>query len=156
MDPKRRSSKRLGFLCGVGVVLLSLTLVATYGRADLVQRIKQRLIDERIETNAHSMLVTGRATFRSDTFGSESFWGDNLKLHRAIAGERNGGVGPGVNPKTALAVGLKVDVDALPAAVVQALQRGEVNLDDPATTVTLLKLDSVVGVKGFFNADGSM
>jgi hypothetical protein len=53
-------------------------------------------------------------------------------------------------------VGLKVDVDALPAAVVQALQRGEVNLDDPATTVTLLKLNSVVGVKGFFNEDGSM
>jgi hypothetical protein len=151
-----RGSKRLGFLCGVAAALLVTTLVATYGQADLVERIKQRLLDERIETNAQALLVQGRDTFRNDTFGSESFWGDNLKLHRAIAGVANGGVGPGVAPKTALAVGLKVDVDALPAAVVQALQRGEVNLDDPATTVTLLKLDSVVGVKGFFNADGSM
>ncbi|HEX2060545.1 MAG TPA: hypothetical protein VHK90_07380, partial [Thermoanaerobaculia bacterium] len=93
---------------------------------------------------------------RDDTFGSESFWGDKLQLHRAIAGAKNGGVGPGVSPKTALAVGLKVDVDALPPAVVQAVQRGEVDLDDPATTLTLLKLNSVVGVKGFFNDDGSM
>jgi hypothetical protein len=149
-----RASRSLGFLAGV--VLVSATLVATYGRADLVERIKQRLLDEKIETNAHSMLVAGRAAFRDDTFGSESFWGDKLKLHRAIAGEKNGGVGPGVSPKTALAVGLKVDVDALPAAVVQAVQRGQVDLDDPATTLTLLKLNSVVGVKGFFNEDGSM
>ncbi len=102
------------------------------------------------------MLVSGRAIFRDDTFGSESFWGDKLKLHLAVAGAANAGVGPGVSPKTALAVGLKVDVDALPAAVVQAVQRGEVDLDDPATTVTLLKLNSVVGVRGFFNEDGSM
>ena len=148
MNLNWRSSKRLGFACGVAAMLLCAVLAATYGRADLVDRIKQRLLDERIETNAQSMLVAGRAAFRDDTFGSEAFWGDNLKLHRAIASS--------VSPKTALAVGLKVDVDALPAAVVQALKRGEVNLDDPATTVTLLKLDSVVGVKGFFNPDGSM
>lgn len=151
-----RRFKRLGFVCGFALAVLSAVLITTHSRADLVERIRQRLLDERIETNAQSMLVEGRATFRDDTFGSESFWGDHLKLHRAIAGAQHGGVGPGVSPKTALAVGLKVDVDALPAPVVQALQRGEVNLDDPATTVTLLKLDSVVGVKGFFNEDGSM
>lgn len=156
MELKGRSSKRLGLALGAALALVSATLIATYSRADLVQRIKQRLLDERIESNAHSMLVSGRSIFRDDTFGSESFWGDKLKLHRAVAGAANGGVGPGVSPKTALAVGLKVDVDALPPAVVQAVQRGEVNLDDPATTVTLLKLDSVVGVKGFFNEDGSM
>ena len=148
--------KRLGFLCGFAVAIITLTMVATYGRADLVSRIKQRLLDEQIDTNAQSMLVSGRTIFRHDTFGSEAFWGDALKLHRAIAGAANGGVGPGVSPKTALAVGLKVDVDALPAAVVQAIQRGQVNLDDPATTLTLLKLDSVIGVKGFFNEDGSI
>lgn len=142
------TSKRLGFFTGVGVALLSITLLATYGRADLVERVKQRLLDERVETNAQSMLVAGRAIFRDDTFGSEAFWGEKLKLHQAIA--------TGVSPKTALAVGLKVDVDAIPPAVVQALQRGEVNLDDPATTVTLLKLNSVVGVKGFFDEDGSL
>lgn len=151
-----RASKRLGFVAGVLAAVLSTTVAATFERPDLVDRIKQRLLDHQIEKNAHSMVVDGRATFRGDTFGSESFWGENLKLHRAIAGERNGGVGPGVSPKTALAVGLKVDVDALPAPVVQALKRGEVNLDDPATTVTLLKLDSVVGVKGFFDAGGNL
>jgi len=140
----------------VVVAAAVLTIIATYGRADLVDRVKQRFIDERIEQNAQSMLVAGRASFRDDTFGSESFWGDKLKLHRAIAGERNGGVGPGVSPKTALAVGLKVDADALPAAVVQAIQRGQVNLDDPATTLTLLKLDAVVGVKGFFDESGGI
>jgi hypothetical protein len=156
MSRSSASSRGIGFVAGAGVAVVSLLLIVAYGRADLVERMRQRLLDERIESNAHSMLTSGRAIFRDDTFGSESFWGDKLKLHRAIAGTANGGVGPGVSPKTALAVGLKVDVDALPPAVVQAIARGEVNLDDPATTVTLLKLNSVVGVKGFFNEDGSM
>ncbi len=60
------------------------------------------------------MIAEGKQTFRYDTFGSEAFWGDALQLHKAIAGEKNGGVGPGVSPKTALSVGLKVDADALP------------------------------------------
>ncbi len=92
----------------------------------------------------------GRQTFRFDTFGDEAFWGDTLKLHQAIAGGDAGGVGTGVSPKTALSVGLKVDVDALPAEVVTALKAGQVNLDDPATTLTLLKANAVVGVKGIF------
>jgi hypothetical protein len=95
-------------------------------------------------------------TFRFDTFGSESFWGDTLKLHQAIAGAGNGGVGPGVSPKTALAVGLKVDVDALPKDLIEALKAGKVNLDDPATTLALLKLNSVVGVTGFFDKQGKI
>jgi len=89
--------------------------------------------DQTIETNAQQMLKDGRKTFRFDTFGSESFWGDTLKLHQAIADAGNGGVGPGVSPKTALAVGLKVDVDALPKDLIEALKAGKVNLDDPAT-----------------------
>ena len=64
--------------------------------------------------------------------------GDALQLHKAIAGAANGGVGPGVSPKTALAVGLKVDVDALPAQLKAQLKAGKVNLDDPATTLALL------------------
>jgi hypothetical protein len=63
------------------------------------------------------MLDEGRRTFRYDTFGDETFWGDALQLHKAIEGEKHGGVGAGVSPKTALAVGLKVDVDALPVAL---------------------------------------
>lgn len=109
-----------------------------------------------IATNAQQMLEDGRKTFRSDTFGSESFWGDTLKLHQAIAGAQNGGVGPGVSPKTALSVGLKVDVDALPKDLIEALKAGKVNLDDPATTLALLKLNSVVGVTGFFDKQGKI
>ena len=66
------------------------------------------------ERDALQMIKEGRQTFRYDTFGDEAFWGDALKLHQAIAGEKLGGVGPGVSPKTALEVGLKVDMEALP------------------------------------------
>ena len=61
-----------------------------------------------------------------------------------------------MSPKTALAVGLKVDMDALPEALVKQVKEGKVNLDDPATTLALLKLNAVVGVKGHFNQDGSL
>jgi len=104
-------------------------------------------------TTPHAWCGKGQI-FRFDTFGDETFWGDALRLHTAIAGEKNGGVGPGVSPKTALAVGLKVDLDALPAALQQQLKAGQVDLDDPATTLALLKLNAVVGVTGFFQADG--
>ena len=112
--------------------------------------------DVSIFTNVLSMLDRGRDTFRHDTLGSESFWGAALKLHQAIAGVTNGGVGPGVSPKTALAVGLKVDSEALPESLKQAIGRGEVNLDDPASTLALLKIDSVVGVKGTFDGSGKI
>src|SRR5262249_20899591 len=95
---------------------------------------------------ARELIEAGRHTFRFDTFGDEAFWGDTIRLHQAIEGSRFGGVGAGVSPKTALAVGLKVDVDALPAALVQALRHGQVNLDDPATTLALLRLNAVIGV----------
>src|SRR4029079_9363666 len=78
------------------------------------------------------------------------------QLHKAIAGEKNGGVGPGVSPKAALSVGLKVDADALPSALKKQIAAGKVNLDDPATTIALLKLNAVVGVTAFANPDGSV
>jgi len=106
--------------------------------------------------NAGAMVDEGRQVFRFATFDDESFWGDQLKLHQAIEGAKLGGVGGGVSPKTALAVGLKVDVDALPSALIEQLKQGKVNLDDPAVTLALLKLNSVLGVTGFFNADGSL
>jgi cytochrome c peroxidase len=109
-----------------------------------------------ISDNARRMMEEGRQTFRFDTFGSEAFWGDALKLHQAVAGGQNGGVGPGVSPKTALSVGLKVDAEALPAEIVAAIQAGRVDLDDPATTLALLKLNAVVGVTGFFDERGSL
>jgi len=110
--------------------------------------------DREIKAHAERMLEEGRNIFRFDTYGSEAFFGDALQLHRAIAGAANGGVGPGVSPKTALAVGLKVDVDALPAPLVAQLKAGKVNLDDPATTLALLKLNAVLGLTGRFDDAG--
>ncbi len=112
--------------------------------------------DRLVHDNAQRMVEQGRQIFRYDTFGSEAFWGDALQLHKAIAGEKNGGVGGGVSPKTALSVGLKVDSDALPDSLKQQLKEGKVDLDDPATTLALLKLNAVVGVTGFFDEKGSL
>src|SRR6185503_6634100 len=92
----------------------------------------------------------GRQIFRYDNFGNQDFWGGKLGLHRAIAGAKLGGVGPGVSPKTALSVGLKVDAAALPPGATKA------NLDDPATTLALLRANAVVGVTGFFDAKGTL
>ena len=111
--------------------------------------------DAAIDQNAARMLKEGRQIFRYDTFGSEDFWGGKLRLHEAIVGQKLGGVGPGVSPKTALSLGLKVDSDALPADLVAAIKAGKVDMDDPASTVALLKANAVVGVTAFLNADGS-
>jgi len=111
---------------------------------------------EGIIKNAALNIEDGRNIFRHDTYGDEAFWGDALQLHQAIQGSQFGGVGPGVSPKTALALGLKVDSDSLPGKVRSALREGKINLDDVGVTLALLKNDAVVGVKGFFNKDGSL
>ena len=87
-----------------------------------------------------ALLAEGKRIFRFDTFGDEIQWTDKLRMHEVIAAA--------VDPVTALSVGLKVDAEALPPAVVQGIQDGSVDLESPATTVALLKLDAVVGVKG--------
>jgi len=104
--------------------------------------------DAKLASNdAHGRAVAdGQAIFRFDTFGDETFWTDTLHLHEVIA--------KSVSPKTALSVGLKVDATALPEAVVKGIQSGAVDLNAPATTVTLLKLGAVVGVVGKVSADG--
>jgi len=107
-----------------------------------------------VEKHAVEQVQQGRDTFRYSTFGDESFWGDGIGLHLAIAGAANGGVGAGVSPATALAVGLKVDLAALPRSLQRDIARGKVDLDDPATTLELLKLDAVVGVTGIFDDRG--
>jgi cytochrome c5 len=85
-------------------------------------------------------LAAGQQIFRFDTFEDEQFWTDTARMHEVVQ--------KSVSPKTALSVGLKVDADAIPADVAAAIKAGQVNLDDPATTVTLLKLNAVVGLKG--------
>jgi mono/diheme cytochrome c family protein len=85
-------------------------------------------------------VAAGQQIFRFDTFGDEQFWTDTARMHEVIQ--------KSVSPATALSVGLKVDAEAIPAEVAAAIKAGKVNLNDPATTVTLLKLNAVVGVKG--------
>jgi len=109
--------------------------------------------DDQIRANAQSALAAGQKTFRFDTFGDEAFWGSTLHLDRAIEGASLGGVGGGLSPKGALALGLKVDVDALPRQVITGVQQNTINLNDPAVTVALLKLNAVVGVQGFFKGN---
>jgi cytochrome c5 len=82
----------------------------------------------------------GQATFRFETFGDEEFWTDTARMHEVVA--------QSVSPAAALKLGLKVDADAIPADVAAAIKAGKVDLASPATTVTLLKLDAVVGLKG--------
>jgi hypothetical protein len=55
--------------------------------------------EDPIAQNARQLIQEGRQTFRFDTFGDEAFWGDTLKLHQAIEGSANGGVGPEVSPQ---------------------------------------------------------
>jgi hypothetical protein len=113
--------------------------------------VPRRGFDDVVEANVRRLLDEGERTFRHDTFGDEDFWGGTLRLHEAIAGAAHGGVGPGLSPKDALGLGLKVDVEALPHGLRKQVRRGQVDLDDPATTLALLQLDAVVGVKGVFD-----
>jgi len=109
--------------------------------------------DSTIVENAKTLLEKGRTIFRFETFGDEAWWTDTIQLHKAIAGERHGGIGAGVSPATALAVSLKVDIDAIPRNIQQHIRLGKVDLGDPALTLTLLELDAVVGVKATLGDD---
>lgn len=131
-EPPSRAASRLARLIGVAAATCALATGcggsggdsqptgSTSGQADLVAQ--------------------GQQIFRFDTFGDEVFWTDTLKMHEVIAAA--------VDPVTALSVGLKVDAEALPAAVVDGIKNGTVDLKSPATTLALLKLDAVIGVKG--------
>jgi hypothetical protein len=93
-----------------------------------------------------ALIAQGKDIFRFDTFGDETFWTDTLRMHEVIRSA--------VDPTTALSVGLKVDTDSLPPAVVTGIQNGSISLTSPATTVALLKLNAVVGVKGTVSTVG--
>lgn len=146
-------------------ILITAILVLFVSAGQLIQCVNSsnaqtksagRQNEDPIMDNAHKMLAEGKQTFRFETFGDEAYWTDALQLNKAIAGEKNGGVGPGLSPKAALAAGLKVDMEAIPPDVVAAIKAGKVNLDDPAVTLTLLQLNAVVGVKGTFDANKNL
>ena len=122
--------RSLGRSVAVTTVLVSCSVVA------LAAACNQRMPPSPDPT----LIARGKDIFRFDTFGDETFWTDTLRLHEVIRSA--------VDPTTALSVGLKVDTDSLPAAVVQGIQNGSISLTSPATTVALLKLNAVVGVKG--------
>src|SRR5215207_3397256 len=115
------------------VSLLTAVVVAADGKRENGRKADQPRIDP-------GDVNVGREIFRYDTFGDEQQWTDRLRMHDVIESS--------LDPKTALDLGLKVDADALPDAPKGALQRGEVDLTDPATTVALIKLNAVVGVVG--------
>ena len=139
---------RLAVLFGAALVLY-LAVVVVNGT---VAAVSSRAAKPAASPSSR-LLARGRQIFRFDTFGDQAFWGGALQLNRAIAGSKNGGVGPGVSPKTALSVGLKVDATRIPKSVAAAIKAGKVNLNDPKVTLTLLKLNAVVGVRGFFRGN---
>ena len=145
---------RRSVVCFALLALIATGTIAAGHRRDAAKG--SRGFDAEIDKHARDTVERGREIFRFDTFGDEDFWGGTLQLHKAIAGQKLGGVGPGVDTRTALAVGLKVDSDALPSALIASLKHGRVDLDDPATTVALLRLNVVLGVTGFFDGAGRL
>jgi hypothetical protein len=111
-------------LFSVFALIISATILQTQTTKTSQPKAKSAS-NQVIQQNAQQMLDEGQRAFRFDTFGDEGFWGDTLKLHQAIAGAKNGGVGPGISPKTALSVGLKVDADAIPSAACGQDQGGQ-------------------------------
>jgi len=112
-------------------------VIVSFGAAALVVACNQ---STGLSQDDPAVIAAGKDIFRFDTFGDETFWTDTLRMHEVIRSA--------VDPTTALSVGLKVDTDSLPPAVVAGIQNGSISLTSPATTVALLKLNAVVGVKG--------
>jgi len=135
--------------CGAGKVLTKGVKTDPAVKSEQTEESWSSKVDE----HAGKLVERGREIFRTDTFGSEAFWGDQLKLHHAILGEKLGGVGPGITPRQALKLGLKVDVAAVPKVVVEVLQEGSVSLDDPETTLELLRAHAVIGVRAVLDDD---
>ena len=142
VKPKQHASAAHAFRAAARTPRTALALVATTGVAIVAMFVACDSNDVPTEpTRPDPVLVAqGKDIFRFDTYGDETFWADTLRLHEVIQ--------KAVDPTTALSVGLKVDTDSLPPAVVQGIQNGTISLTQPATTVALLKLNAVVGLKG--------
>ena len=124
----------IGVATGVFVAAIGWAMSNVAPRA---QAVEQEVATAEHQGDRH--LRDGKTIFRFDTFGDEQLWTDVLRMHEVL---------PTVDPKTALSVGLKVDVEALPRSIIAGLKANKVDLSDPAVTVELLRLNAVVGVKG--------
>jgi hypothetical protein len=138
---RREAIFPLAVSVSVGIALLAGLALGTGEQGNAQAQASQK--PENANTHAQRTIEEGRQIFRYDTFGDEQFWTDVLQMHLAIAT---------VTPATALAVGLKVDVEALPPELIAALQAGQVDLTDAAVTIELLRLNAVVGVRGTVDA----
>ena len=143
-------NKKIIAIAAMSAIVIFIQCSKTFKKSEVVEE-EQSGIEKK-----KSLIAQGKDIFRFDTFADEDFWSGLLHIDKAIAGELNGGFGPGVSPAAALGVGLKVDVDALPAEVREGIISHSINLNDPAITLALLKLNSVVGVKGNFNQEGTL
>ena len=111
--------------------------------------------NDAIEKNMKEMFDKGKAVFRFETFGDESFWMDKLEIQKVIADQKHGGTGKGLSPKEALAAGLKVDLAILPRFLRRKIRQGKF-LDDPWVTLQLIKVNAVLGVVGKFDGGGNL
>lgn len=131
----------------VGAAVIVFAAAMAYATSGFAPATRAEQLDSQSTQVVDRTLRDGQTIFRFDTFGDEQLWTNVLRMHEAVAT---------VDPATALAVGLKVDVDALPPSLIAALQAGQVDLTSPATTIELLRLNAVVGVKGTVSTTGQL
>src|SRR5215831_3781532 len=152
---QRHSRWAIALAFSAAGALVAMTLTAVMSAQGVSARGGASVAGQANSSNA-MLIAHGKRTFRFTTFNDQKFWGGILGLHKTIEGAKHGGIGPGLSPKEALALGLKVDVNALPKSLQQAIQNGQVDLNDPGVTLALLKLNAVIGVKGIFDSNGNL
>ena len=129
--------KKSGVLAAIRISGLSLIYVCVQWLAESAPQLGQAptSILGSAENNSQQLIAQGKQIFRFDTFGDQAFWGDQLQLYQAINT---------LTPRNALALGLKIDSDALSPSTVDAIKEGKVNLNDPAVTRMLIKQNAVL------------
>lgn len=126
------------------LVPAAISLIAAIGKSVITVNANGKGLQTSTEDNAKQLIDQGRQIFRFDAFGDEAFWSDQLQIQRSVMG---------LSPQTALALGLKVDADALSSSVIEAIRRGKVNLNNPGIRLQLIRENAVLGVVGTFNGN---
>ena len=137
-----QGKKALALLGTASAIPLLLLAISALAPASEGQEERRPGTPDLIGSHAQQMLAEGRRTFRYDTFGDQAFWSGVLQIQEALRS---------VSPRTALAVGLKVDAESLPRGLL-----ARADLDDPAVTAELLRRNAVVGLRGFFSQSGNL